>query len=425
MMNHAITLPNRSAHGRSPIVSARLLFMFPLLLWGSYVATAQTTSIPEPMPLPRDVRAAFNLDSHYQQWIDVGGLPVIASSKVNPYAVKEAAWLILRMIGHRPDVLHALARNGVRFAVMAHDELTTDIPEHSDLVPSYYWDRRARGLGPTQVRPATSCGEENLLNFPGDPYWGENILIHEFAHAIHEMGLNTVDPDFDDRLATTFDAAGEQGLWTNTYATTNKEEYWAEGTQSWFDTNHENDYEHNHVDTREELKSYDPGLAKLLAEVYGDTDWRYTPATDRKDLPFLQGFDPQQSPRFEWPPDLLELNELHRALRNPDSDGDRKWVNLRLYDPDRVRSAKSQDGSTDTAIIFVNVTASEISFYWVDYNGKEVYYGAVAPNDFFTQSTYRGHVWSVKDASGKPLALFRAESKTGRALVRAETRDTQ
>ena len=320
-MNHAVTLPSRSAHGRSPIVSARSLFALSLLLWYSPLATAENTSIPEPMRIPRDVRATFSLDSFYQQWIAVGGLPVVASPKANPYAIKEAAWLIMQMIGHRPDLLHAVARNGVRFAVMAHDELTTDIPEHSDLVPTYYWDRRARGLGATQARPATSCGEENLLNYPGDPYWSENILIHEFSHAIHEMGLSTVDPGFDGRLAATFDSATRKGLWRNTYAITNKEEYWAEGAQSWFDTNRENDDEHNHIDTRKELKTYDPGLAKLLTEVYGDTDWRYTPATARTHLSFLRGFDPEQSPMFEWPSDLLELDELHRALRDPDSDG--------------------------------------------------------------------------------------------------------
>ena len=53
-------------------------------------------------------------------WIDVEGMPVVASARVSPFAVREAAWLIRRMIGHRKDVLRALATNRVRFAVMAH-----------------------------------------------------------------------------------------------------------------------------------------------------------------------------------------------------------------------------------------------------------------------------------------------------------------
>ena len=265
-------------------------------------ATAQSVNIPEPVPPPVDVHKTFDLDPFYEQWIDVEGLPIVASAKVNPSAVREAAWLIRQMIGHRQDVLHALAQNNVRFAVMAHSELTTQIPEHSDLQPDYYWDRRARGLGSTPARPAVSCGEENLLNYKGDPYSTENILVHEFAHAIHQMGLNTVDSSFDDRLKAMFEAAVEKGLWKGTYAITNKAEYWAEGTQSWFDTNRANDDQHNHVDTRDKLKEYDPALASLLTEVYGDMDWRYTQAVTRTHLSHLQGFNPEQSPRFEWPP---------------------------------------------------------------------------------------------------------------------------
>ena len=84
-------------------------------------ATARDTYVPEPVPPSAAVRDAFDLDPFYRQWIDVEGVPVLASARVNPFAVKEAAWLIRKMIGHRRDVLQALARNGVRFAVMAHD----------------------------------------------------------------------------------------------------------------------------------------------------------------------------------------------------------------------------------------------------------------------------------------------------------------
>ena len=333
--------------------------------------TVQSVNIPEPVPLPAAVRKTFDLGPFYEQWIDVEGLPIVASAKVNPYAVKEAAYLIRQMIGHRQDILQALTQNNVRFAVMAYNELTTQIPEHSDLQPDFYWDRRARGLGPTPTRPATSCGEENLLNYQGDPYSTENILVHEFAHAIHQMGLRTVDPSFDDRLKATFEAAVEKGLWKDTYAITNKAEYWAEGTQSWFDTNRANDDQHNHVDTRDKLKEYDPVLAALLTEVFDDTDWRYTQAVTRTHLSHLQGFNPEQSPKFEWSADLIELTELHQELKDPDSDGGGRWVNLNKQDIGSLPTLKSGDDATETAIIFMNGTKSEIDYYWVDYEGNE------------------------------------------------------
>ena len=284
-----------------------ILAIYVLFFSIQMAATAQGMNILEPVSPPVTVRKTFNLDPFYEQWVDVEGLPVVASAKVNPYALKEAAWLIRQMIGHRQDVLQALAKNNVRFVVMAYNELTTQIPEHSDLQPSSYWDRRARGLGSTPARPAVSCGEENLLNYAGDPYSTENILVHEFAHAIHQMGLNTVDPSFEDRLKVAYDAAVEKGLWKDTYAITNRAEYWAEGTQSWFDTNRANDDQHNHVDTRDKLKAYDPVLATLLTEVFGDTEWRYTQAVTRTQLSHLHGFNPEASPTFEWPSGLAEL----------------------------------------------------------------------------------------------------------------------
>ena len=381
------------------------------------IAMAQSVNISKPLPPPDEVRKTFNLDPFYEQWIDVEGLPVVASTQVSPYAVREAAWLIRQMIGHRQDILKVLAENNVRFAVMAYNELTTQIPEHSDLQPDYYWDRRARGLGSTPARPAVSCGEENLLNYTGDPYFTENILVHEFAHAIHQMGLNTVDPSFDDRLKTIYEAAVEKGLWENTYAITNKAEYWAEGTQSWFDTNRANDDQHNHVDTREKLKEYDPALAALLTEVFGDTDWRYTQVVTRTHLLHLQGYDPEKSPKFEWSPELIALNEFHQQLKNPDSDGSGKWIDLEEQDLNSRSSLKSGDDDTETAIIIVNVTETEIAYYWVDYEGNEKFYGNIAPDAFVNQHTYMGHIWLIKDVDGDTLAVFRAEEETGRAFV--------
>ena len=396
--------------------------VYMLFLSIQLTATAQSfNKIPEPVFPPITIRETFKLDPFYVQWIGVEGLPVVASAKVSPYAIKEAVWLIRQMVGHRQDILQALAKNNVRFAVMAYNELTTEIPEHSDLQPDYYWDRRARGLGSTPVRPAVSCGEENLLNYAGDPYSTENILVHEFAHAIHQMGLDTVDPGFDDRLKTTYNAAVEKGLWKNTYAITNKAEYWAEGTQSWFDTNRANDDQHNHVDTRDKLKEYDPALAALLTEVYGDTDWRYTRAVTRLSLLHLQGFNPKDSPKFEWPRELIELHEFHQQLKDPNSEGGDRWVELERHAPSLLPNLRSGDSRTETAIIFVNLAKAPIAYYWIDGNGEEKHYGKIPAGDFVNQHTYAGHIWLVKDAKGNDLAVFRAEEKTGRALLGVES----
>ena len=103
------------------------------------------TNIPEPVPPPKEVRDFFDLDSFYQQWINVEGFPILASTNVSPYAVKEAAWKIRQMIGHRTDILKALAQNRIRFSIIAHNEVTTDIPELRNLPLPFYVNVRLRG----------------------------------------------------------------------------------------------------------------------------------------------------------------------------------------------------------------------------------------------------------------------------------------
>ena len=378
-------------------------------------ATAQVVSIPEPVPPPFAVRDAFDLDPFYQQWIDVEELPVVASAQVNPYALKEAAWLIWQMIGHRPDVLHVLAQKKVRFSVIGHTEILTDIPEYSDSGPDFLLFAR-RGLGGSGLsgHPAVSSSEENLLDYPGS-YDLYSVMIHEFGHAIHLFGLNTIDPTFDSRLKIAYDAAMEQGLWQDTYASSDRREYWAEGTHAWFYPKGLSSFKDN---TRQALKAYDPGLAALLTEVYGDSEWRYTPPATRTHLPHLQGFSPQDSPTFQGFP---ELQELLRQFSDPNLNGGDEWVNLRPYDPSLLPSLlnESRTAGPSTMIVFMNLSQADIFVYSVGRAGTEGYWTHLPPSPwaFREHGCKANDIWLIKDPNGRNLAVFRAAEKTGRAMV--------
>jgi hypothetical protein len=255
---------------------------------------------------PAELKMSLGLADFYQKCLLADGLPILSSAKVSDFALHEAGYLVDRMLEGRNDVRQAIVAAKIRLVVMAPDEFTTDVPEHSDLKPARYWNRRARGLGATKIRPAVSCGEENLLEFEGDPYRTENILIHEFGHVIHEIGMAGVDETFDKRLRAAFEAAVERGLWRGTYAATNRSEYWAEGVQSWFHCNRANDHQHNHVATRAQLQEYDPDLAALLAEVFRENNWVYVRPSQRSPAVHLRGFDRAVAPRFAWPKDLRD-----------------------------------------------------------------------------------------------------------------------
>jgi len=232
----------------------------------THAAPPQVTEPPERLKL-----APF-----YKKYVDSFGLPIVSSQEVPDAALLRANTLINQMLADRPDIRKALIEAGVRFVVMGAKEMTTDIPEYSNMKPKKFWDERARGLGGRVV----SCGEENLLCYPVDRYDDESILIHEFAHCIHHSGIGRIDKDFDKNLKAIYEKALAKGLWKNTYAGSNVGEYWAEGVQSYYDANRQNNYNHNHVDTREELEAYDPDLARLIAQTFrhsSETDWRYKP----------------------------------------------------------------------------------------------------------------------------------------------------
>ena len=236
------------------------------------VAGEETLDIPAcVVTSPPD---SLKLDKFYKKYVDVNGIPLISSWRV-PDSCFTAAHRTLYAMTSMLDkkILQAMWRANARVAIMARYEGTTDLPEHHYLVndTALNWDLRARGLGGTIEEPLTSCAEENILAYQIDKYHAEDILIHEFAHAIHCIGIIQVDTAFNKRLQNLYEQAKASGKLDGTYRITDKEEYFAEAVQDWFNVNAEMpkpDGKHNWCNTREELKEYDADLYDLLAEFF-------------------------------------------------------------------------------------------------------------------------------------------------------------
>lgn len=220
--------------------------------------------------------AELKLDPFYKKYMNVNGIHVVSSWRV-PDSCFYAAYVSLDALTKMmpAEVMESLTSRNTRIGIMARYEGTTDIPEHAFLAndTTINWDLRARGLGGTLHMPFSTCAEENILAYQIDKYHAEDIMIHEFAHTIHNVGISPVYPDFNDELQASLDKALAEGKWKNVYAATNIEEYWAEGVQNWFNVNAEvnnddGDGKHNKVNTREELKRYDPGLYSILARFF-------------------------------------------------------------------------------------------------------------------------------------------------------------
>ena len=285
-------------------------------VWGVDLSVPATSTLQPIVPPPSE----WQMPAFYTKSLSANGYPIVASANVNDYAIREAAYLINLMLAKRPDVREAMIQSGSRMCIISWMEFTTDLPDFAQLTPKDFWDARARGTGGSETDPCCSSAEENLLKYPGDPYSTENILIHEFAHNIHLRGMVKVDPTFDSRVKLAYDNAMEAGLWKGKYASTNHHEYFAEGVQSWFDNNRPPDHDHNHVRTRQLLKEYDPQLAKLCEEVFGETELVYTDPTTRL-VGHLQGYDPSQAPTFVWPERLTQVKEEIRTKAKARSEG--------------------------------------------------------------------------------------------------------
>ena len=218
----------------------------------------------------------------YKKYTDAMGIPVVASEKVPDAALLVARDIVNSMLAARPDIRKALIARKWRTGVIAELEMTMDIPEYSRMKrpgappdePVVQADRdyhanRSRGLG---GNPTTGA-EENLLGYPGTRYWGEHIFVHEFSHAMM-TGIRDVDPAMHAEIRAAYDAAMAANKYVyddgrKHYATTNANEYWAEGVQWWFFSNYGECFAGKvKVETPEEFAAYDPRLNELISRVY-------------------------------------------------------------------------------------------------------------------------------------------------------------
>lgn len=227
-------------------------------------AAAQTVA-----PVPGAIRAEFDLPPRaYAKYLDAGGIPVLGSAAVGDAALRKARANVLTLLATRPGVAARLRSQRVRVVILARGESVGAIPEYRAAFPDRSLDKRFwGGFGATPTLPIVAGTEANLI----DGQNGENVFVHEFAHSVAEMAL-AADPVFAKGLTAAWSHARKARLWTNTYAGSSRDEYWAEGVQAYFDVNREGppggDGVHNDRNTRAELRDYDPLLFALIDRVY-------------------------------------------------------------------------------------------------------------------------------------------------------------
>ena len=290
-------------------IAIRLLPLLAICV--SLPCVAQSSPAPRPQTprVTRPPESFFQLvpEEHrevarrfYGKYIDVRGMPVAAAGVVDDAALQRTYTIVTSMLAGRPDIIQAMVRNGMYLIIIGKDQVYTDMPEYRNSRNPTYQNERVRGTG---GKP-TSFGEENLLTLPIDRYDDESIGVHEFCHTI-DGALRSIDSTWSRRRNAAHQNAREKGLYQWAYAQSNAGEYWGEVCQTYFDTQRVNNWNHNFVGTREQLKEYDPmgyELARTAFNLTPANDWRYTPMRTLPNVtppPAKFGIDPWYT-KFTW-----------------------------------------------------------------------------------------------------------------------------
>ena len=203
------------------------------------------------------------------------GIMIRSGDDVSQAARDKACAMVDVLLEQLPEAARIMDNYGVSLTVYGPHEDAFDVPEHrmGYKVAAY----AVAGYGACEGNPAASIAETNVLRIlDGDnptKYRNESILAHEFAHGIHLIGLRFMDGgSLYRRFLEIYHHSKDAGLWPGTYAIGNHEEFFATLTTIWFDVMEESpdgSWEvRGPVNTREELRRYDPQAYEFMASIY-------------------------------------------------------------------------------------------------------------------------------------------------------------
>ncbi len=237
-----------------------------------------TTTLPEP---DCTIDNTGTDEDFYRKTCEQDEITIVGAELVDDKALEAAASRMAGLLAARADLAASVTASIDGVAIIGQDQRITDLPEFEDLYeihPGTDWHRLGRSFPGTGEIPVAAGAEENLLCLESDRYDGEDMFVRDFGWTIRRFGIALVDHDLDHDIETAYGRAIAADLWRNTVAEVNSDMYWAEGVQSFFDANNEEtdeeDQIHNHVDTRAELRAYDPFLYEILVRAFGETEWR-------------------------------------------------------------------------------------------------------------------------------------------------------
>lgn len=207
------------------------------------------------VPNPLEEKNKIQIIKH----LEVEDMVIIGSKNVDDKAFFVAQEIILTVTSKRPEIRSKL--KGFVCILVARGESVTAYLELDENDPNY----------PNLIYGCTILPENNeefpgclasVIDWDNQPDMG--VFVFALASAI-EYAICQLDPNFYISLEQSYKASVASKTWDcNPRSLRDVGSYWAEGVRMWYYT--------GEFETRDALKEYDPGLAKLLEDWISEKD---------------------------------------------------------------------------------------------------------------------------------------------------------
>ncbi|MBE6887217.1 MAG: hypothetical protein E7484_02210 [Ruminococcaceae bacterium] len=205
-----------------------------------------------------------------------GGRTLIQPEKT----LARAAEMVDVLLSESQFLADKMVESGCFLAVYGPDEHAYYIPEHrTSYDPKMLY---VEGFGGTTCS-ITEANVWHWLETTQDKpradyftkYWDENILAHEFSHGIKISGMDILaDQSLANEYQMLYRHAKAAGLWPDSYAISNSDEFFATLTTIWFNVMNESgqddywDGVRGPINTRDELYNYDKDTYRFFSKIY-------------------------------------------------------------------------------------------------------------------------------------------------------------
>ena len=198
------------------------------------------------VPKPLEAKNKVQIIKH----LEVEDMVIIGSKNVDDKAFYVAQEIILKITSKRPEIRTEL--RGFVCILVAHGESVAAYLELDENDPNYKY---GCAFLPEINQEFPGC-LASVIEWDGEPDMG--VFVFVLASAIN-YAICQIDPSFYSSLEKSYKASVASKTWDcNPRSLQDVGPYWAEGVRMW--------YYAGEFKTRDALKEYDPGLAKLLGD---------------------------------------------------------------------------------------------------------------------------------------------------------------